>query len=378
MKGLAPLALLLLCGCATADPVALPQAAAVDAEGIVDDDAEIVEYVLRNASGSEIRFLNYGAIITAIGVPDRAGNRTNVVLGYGSESEYRELNGKNLFGAVVGRYAGRIEDARFIIDGTPVQLQPNLAGNALHGGAEPGIAFKLWDVRPFTEDGVAGAELTLVDPDGSQGFPGELTLSVTYRLLSDDAVRIDYAATTDAPTVLNVMNHTYFNLAGRGTVTDHLLQVNAERYAATNSEDIPTGAFPGVAGTPLDFREATRIGALIDADHPVMNPERGGYNHSWEIAGEPGSLRPAARLFDPASGRTLDIETSAPSLHAYTGDYFDGADLRPDGSVIAPRDGIALETQSYSDSPNRPEFPSTALRPGEVWRSTTIWRFGTR
>jgi aldose 1-epimerase len=344
--------------------------------GITDDDPEIREYVLRNKSGMVVRFLNYGGVITAIEAPDRDGKRANVVLAYGSEAEYRELNSKNLFGAVVGRYAGRIKDASFAIDGREISLDANLAGNALHGGTEPGIGFKIWQVRPFQDGDVVGAELTLTDPAGAQKFPGTLALSVTYTLHPDDSLHIDYKATTDAPTVLNLTNHTYFNLAGGGTVQDHLMQVFAERYAATDNEDIPTGAFLPVAETPLDFREPRRIRERIDEPSPLLVPDRGGYNHSW-VLDKPAGLGDAVVLTDPASGRTLTVETTEPSVHAYTGDYFDGKDLSPSGQTIRPRDGIALETQHFADSPNRPEFPSTELRPGETYRATTIWRFGT-
>jgi aldose 1-epimerase len=365
-------------GAGEATPLAAP-VSATDIAGIADDDPEIVEYVLRNASGSTVRFLNYGAVITAVEVTDRDGKRANVVLGYGSESDYRALNGKNLFGAAVGRYAGRIKDARFAIDGQEIRLQPNLAGNALHGGAEPGIAFKTWKVRPFADGDIAGAELTLTDPAGAQDFPGTLQLSVTYTLHPDDSLHIDYKVTSDAPTVLNLTNHSYFNLGGSdsGSVTNHVMQVFAKRFAATDNEDIPTGAFVPVEGTPLDFREPRRIGERIDGPSPLLAADRGGYNHSWVLDKPVGKLGPAAILSDPASGRRLEVETTEPSLHAYTGDYFDGADLSPSGRKIQPRDGIALEAQHFSDSPNRPEFPTTLLRPGETYQATTVWRFSS-
>jgi len=381
VKQLVALAVGLAASCA---PAAIDRAGALAAEvgeagldGIADDDAEIREYVLRNGAGTVVRFLNYGAVITAIETAGRDGGRANVVLGYGSESEYRRLNGKNYFGAVVGRYAGRIRDARFTLDGREVRLEPNLAGNALHGGAEPGIAFKLWQVRPFQRGDVVGAVLTLVDPAGAQRFPGELSLQVTYSLLPDDALRIDYAATTSAATVLNLTNHTYFNLAGGGSVADHRLRLVAGRYAATDAEDIPTGAFPPVAGTVLDFRQPRRVGDRFDDPSPLLAGNRGGYNHSWVLDKPAGSLALAATLADPASGRTLAVETTEPSLHAYTAEYFDGEDVSATGAKIPRRGGIALETQHFSDSPNRPEFPSTVLRPGETYRSTTIWRFAT-
>ena len=383
MKPILALAIFLATSCAPAavDGGARPLAAAVTGsglQGVADDDPEIREYVLRNSAGMVVRFLNYGGVITSLEAADRNGQRTNVVLAYGSESEYRRFNGKNLFGALVGRYAGRIGDARFMLDGREIRLDPNLAGNALHGGAEPGLAFKVWQVRPFRKGDVVGAVLELVDPAGAQKFPGELNLQVTYSLHPDDSFRIDYAATTSEPTVLNLTNHSYFNLSGAGgSVENHWLRIFADRYAATNAEDIPTGAFLSVAATPLDFREARRVGERIDAASPLLAADRGGYNHSWVLDKAEGSLGRAARLTDPASGRRMTVETTEPSLHIYTGDYFDGEDISPSGARIRPRDGIALETQHFSDSPNRPEFPSTELRPGETYRATTIWRFDT-
>lgn len=384
MKPVLAVALCLATSCAPAavDGGARPLAAAVSQsglQGIADDDPEIDEYVLRNRAGMVVRFLNYGGAITALEAVDRSGRRANVVLGYGSESEYRRLNGKNLFGALVGRYAGRIGDARFVLDGREIRLEPNLAGNALHGGAEPGLSFKIWQVRPFRRGDVVGAVLELVDPAGAQNFPGELNLHITYSLLPDDSFRIDYAATTTEPTVLNLTNHSYFNLAGTGSgsIENHWLRIFASRYAATGEEDIPTGAFPSVVATPLDFRQPRRVGERIDASSPLLAADRGGYNHSWVLDKREGTLARAAILTDPGSGRRLTVETTEPSVHAYTGDYFDGEDVSPSGVRIRPRDGIALEAQHFSDSPNRPEFPATELRPGETYRATTIWRFDT-
>jgi aldose 1-epimerase len=343
-------------------------AAAPAAAQMIDDDPEIREYVLENEAGTRLRFLNYGAIVTGIEVPDREGRRANVVLGYGRESEYRELNHKNLFGAMVGRYAGRIANARFTLDGEEIGLQANDGPNALHGGS-PGIERQIWDVEPFRDARGVGATLRLVSPDGDQGFPGELALEVTYILQEDDAIRLEYAAQTTRPTVLNLTNHSYFNLggAGSGSVEDHLLRIDTSLSVEASEAGIPTGRFAAVEGTPLDFREARRIGERIPA---------AGYNHSWLLAANDAS-EPAIRLHDPESGRTLDITTTEPSVHAYTGDYIDGRDRDAEGRPILPRSGIALETQHLADSPNQPHFPSTKLDPGEVYRSVTVWDFGS-
>ncbi|MDB5703410.1 MAG: hypothetical protein JWN66_526 [Sphingomonas bacterium] len=346
---------------------------------IAQDDPEIHEYTLRNASGMTVRFLNYGAIITAIEVPDRDGHLANVVLGYGSAAEYRAKNEKNRFGAVVGRYAGRIAGARFSINGLESRLKPNDGPNALHGGGEPGLDSKIWQVKEFREKDTVGATLSVTSPDGDQGFPGTLTMTVTYRLSSSNALRIDYAARTTRPTVLNLTNHSYFNLGGAdsGSVEHHILHIRATRWVETDQAGIPTGRFPPVAHTALNFHGSRGIGEAIDAKEPMM-AARGGYNHAWLLARHNRTTPAmAAALVDPKSGRVLWIETSEPSLQAYTGDYIDGQDKGPTGRTIRPRDGIALETQHLSDSPNRPDFPSTLLRPGETYRSRTIWRFGT-
>jgi len=343
---------------------------------VAQDDPGIHEYTLRNASGMTVRFLDYGAIITSIDVPDRAGHFDNVVLGYGSAAEYRAKNDKNRFGAVVGRYAGRIAGAKFSIDGKEFRLKPNDGANALHGGGEPGLDSKIWKVTKFREKGVVGARLTVTSPDGDQGFPGALTVTITYRLFADNSLHIDYSARTTRATVLNLTNHSYFNLAGGGSVEKQRLQINASRWVETDQTGIPTGRFAPVAGTPLDFRVPHLIGERIDAKLPIM-ASRGGYNHAWLLATRNRTAAaPAAVLTDPASGRQLRIDTSEPSLQAYTGDYIDGLDKDAKGRTIHPRDGIALETQHLSDAPHQPAFPSTLLKPGQLYRSSTVWHFG--
>ena len=343
---------------------------------VAQDDPRIHEHVLRNAHGMTVRFLDYGAIITSIDVPDRTGHFDNVVLGYGSAAEYRAKNDKNRFGAVVGRYAGRIAGAKFSIGGKEFGLKPNDGPNALHGGGDPGLDSKIWQVKEFRGKGVVGARLSVTSPDGDQGFPGALTVTVTYRLFADNSLHIDYTARTTRATVLNLTNHSYFNLAGSGSVEKQRLQINASRWVETDQTGIPTGRFPPVAGTPMDFRVAHPIGERIDAKLPIM-ASRGGYNHAWLLATRSRTIAaPAAVLADPASGRQLRIDTSEPSLQAYTGDYIDGLDKDAKGRTIHPRDGIALETQHLSDAPHQPAFPSTLLKPGQVYRSTTVWHFG--
>lgn len=333
------------------------------------------ETVLRNTAGMTVRLLDYGATITAIEVPDRRGRMANVVLGYGEPSAYTRGN-DNGFGVVVGRYAGRIANARFALDGREYRLRPNLGPHALHGGAQPGFDKKFWSVRRFREGEVEGATMTLVSPEGDQGFPGALTVSVTYRLLPRNALRIDYAARTSRPTVLNLTNHSYFNLAGGGRVTGQRLRIAADRWVETDGSGIPSGRLVPVAGGPLDFRREHAIGERIDHKGPPMAGP-GGYNHAWVLASRM-RVRPKAVIWlrDPGSGRTLTVETTEPSVQAYTGDYFSGRDRDAHGRPIRPRDGIALETQGFADAPNHSRFPSTRLDPGTEFRSTTIWRFG--
>jgi len=357
--------------------LALPLAAAAAAQTAPPpQQGSPREYTLRNAHGTVVRFLDYGATITAIEVPDRNGRRANVVLAYRAPADYPRLNHKNGFGATIGRYAGRIAGARFTLDGREYRLQANDGPNALHGGGLPGLAARTWTVQPFREGAIQGARLRFTSPDGDQGFPGALSLTVTYRLLADDALRIDYQARTTRPTVLNLTNHSYFNLAGSGPVTGQRLRIAASRWIETGAGGIPTGRLAPVAGTPLDFRDAHAIGERIDHKGPPMAGP-GGYNHAWAFDAPARGVRPVIWLSDPASGRTLTVETDAPSVQAYTGDYFDGADRDGQGRTIRPRDGIALETQGFADAPNRPGFPSTRLAPGQVFRQTAIWRFGT-
>jgi aldose 1-epimerase len=344
--------------------------------GTMPDGRPVEQAVLSNDRGMVVKVIGYGATATDILVPDRHGRKANVVLGYGSLADYVAKNEKNRFGAVVGRYAARIAGARFALDGHEYRLQPNDGPNALHGGAAPGLDFKLWRIRPLREGRTVGAALSYTSPDGEQGFPGALSLTVTYRLTPDNVLRVDYEARTDRPTVLNLTNHSYFNLAGAGSgsVGAQRLTLLAGRYVQTDAGGIPTGRFLPVAGTPLDFRAPTAIGARWDAKGPPMSA-RGGYNHAWVLDEAPGAR--AAVLEDPASGRRLELVTTEPVLQVYTGDYIDGKDVGPSGRVIHPRDGIALEPMHLSDSPNRPDFPSTQLRPGQTFHSTTFYRFTT-
>jgi aldose 1-epimerase len=344
--------------------------------GMTKAGQKVEQATLVNDRGMVVKIIAYGAIVTDIVVPDARGRKANVALGFGSLADYEAKNGDYAFGAVMGRYAGRIANARFTLDGREIRLTPNDGPNALHGGPN-GLFTKVWRMATFRHGRTVGAVLTYSSPDGEQGFPGRLDLKVTYSLQSDNALRIDYEARTDKATVLNLTNHSYFNLAGAGsgTVLNHRLQILSDRLMESDQGGIPDGRFLPVAGTPFDFRVPKGIGTMIDRPHPQMEGRRG-FNHSWILPFD-GRLHLAARLADPGSGRQMEVLTTEPSLTVYTGNWFSGRDAGAQGAIYRPHDGIAIEAQHLSDSPNRPEFPTTALKPGEVYRATTIYRFTT-
>jgi aldose 1-epimerase len=367
----------LLAGAAAALIAAMPAAAAdvmLAPYGKTRDGREVTQVTLRNDRGMEVRLITYGAIVTDVVVPDARGRKANVALGFGSLAEYEAKNGNYGFGAIIGRYAGRIGNARFTLEGKEVRLTANDGANALHGGPG-GFDAKVWDVRPVRGKAGVGAVLHYASPAGEQGFPGRLDVTVTYTLTPDNALRLDYRATTDAPTALNLTNHSYFNLAGAGsgTVRGHLLTIPADRILETDQAGIPSGRFVPVAGTPFDFRAPAPIAPMLDRAHPQLEGRRG-LNHSW-VLGNGKRLVRAARLLDPGSGRRLDVLTTEPSLHAYTANWFPGTDKGAQGKIYRQHDALALETQHYPDAPNHPDFPSTILRPGETYRATTIFRF---
>ena len=344
--------------------------------GVTRAGEPVREYVLRGEDGMVVRFLDYGGIVTAIEVPDRGGRVENVVLGLPNLAAYEARNLSYYFGGIVGRYAGRIADARFTLDGQEVRLEANDGPNALHGGSGPNFITRIWRVEPLP-DGEAGAVLHYSSPDGEQGFPGRLDVAVTYRVLPGNALAIDYRATSDAPTVLNLTNHSYFNLAGAdaGPVFGHRLRIQSDRIVAATEAGIPTGEFAPVAGTAFDFREPRAVGDCLEGAMPRIGGFCG-FNHSWWLGDPTVEPRLAARVVEPASGRTLEVLTTEPTVHAYVANHFPGTDRGAAGIVLQAHGGLALETQHLPDSPNRPDFPSTVLRPGETFRSTTIYRFG--
>jgi aldose 1-epimerase len=330
--------------------------------GAMPNGAPVHLYTLRN-DVLEVSVCDYGARLVRLRAPDKNGEPADVVLGYQTLADYFIDN--TFSGAVVGRFGNRIAGGRFSLDGKAWQVPLNDGQNALHGGPV-GFDQKLWQTA-VVDDGV---EFTLVSPDGDQGFPGTLTVM-------GNALRIDYTATTDAATIVNVTNHAYFNLAGEssGLVLDHEIMLPAAHYTPTDAALIPTGEPAPVAGTPFDFRESTRIGLRIEDDN-VQLQRAGGYDHNW-VMGEPGTMKLAARLLDPGSGRVMTVETTEPGIQFYSGNFIDGTMPNRTGGKYPRRAGLCLETQHYPDSPNQPDFPSTTLRPGETMRSTTVFTLGT-
>lgn len=343
--------------------------------GTTKDGRAVVEYTLRNAAGAALKFIDYGGIVTEIAMPDRTGALANVTLGFANLADY-EANAP-FFGTLVGRFCNRIGGARFTLDGTEYRVTANEGANMLHGGNGP-TSFNrvVWNVEVLSP---TQARLTHVSPDGAEGFPGTLSVAVTYTLGDDNAWRIDYEATTDKPTVLNLTNHAYFNLAGdgAGSIERHVLQIAADAITAGDNAGIPSGELMPVAETPFDFREPTPIGARLRSPHPQM-AGRAGYDHNYVLRMAPAPLPAfAVRVSEPTSGRSLTIETTEPGVQFYSGNFLDGTLTGRAGRQIRQSDGFCLETQHFPDSPNQPAFPSTVLRPGETFRSTTIHRFGT-
>ena len=343
--------------------------------GVTPDGRTVDAFTLTNARGAEVRFMTYGGVILSVLVPDRDGVLDDVTLGYDTLDGY--LADTRFFGALVGRYANRIAGARFALDGREYRLATNDGPNHLHGGPR-GFHTAVWSAEPFAGDGGVGATLRHTSPDGDEGYPGRLEARVTYTLTDEDDLEIDYHATADAPTHVNLTQHAYFNLAGHdaGDVHGHELAIAASRFTPVDPTLIPTGELRDVRGTPFDFTAPAPIGARIDADDEQLRRGQG-YDHNWVIDREPGSdsLLLAARLRAPGSGRVMEVWTTEPGVQFYAGNVLPGGPLGKGGVDYVRRGGLALETQHFPDSPNRPAFPSTVLRPGDVYRSRTVYRF---
>jgi len=348
--------------------VAVAHAAVSHTEfGKLPDGSPVTIYTLKNAQ-IEMRVMTFGARVVSISTPDRNGKMADVVLGYDKLDDYIKDN-KTYFGVVPGRYANRIANGTFTLESKQYHLTVNEGTNTLHGGKE-GFDRRNWTGKEIP----GGVEFTLVSPDGDQGFPGTLTAHVRYTL-AGDKVTIHYSATTDKPTVVNLTNHAYFNLsgAGSGSILNEKLKLFADAITPVNSSLTPTGELKPVAGTPFDFTHLETIGARIEASDEQLKLGHG-YDHNWVLRGKMGTLHPAAHVFDPQSGRTLDVETTEPGVQFYTGNFLDGSFSGPNGKYTF-RSGLCLETQHFPDSPNHASFPTTELKPGHSYSSETTWRF---
>ncbi len=337
------------------------------------DNTKTELYTLSNESGAKVSITNYGGTVTSIVVPDKEGKMGDVVLGFDTVAEYVEKS--PYFGCITGRYANRIAKGKFSIDGKEYTVATNNDPNHLHGGLK-GFDKRVWKANLGNDGDNPTLTLTYTSPDGEEGYPGTLKNTVTYTWTQDNSLRIDYRSTTDKPTVLNLTNHSYFNLAGEGskTVLDHSLQVNAKHYTPIDSTSIPTGISP-VSGTPFDFSKSTRIGERIDQEDDQLKNGKG-YDHNFVLKKEDdGKLMTAAMVTEPTSGRFLIVKTTEPGIQFYSGNFLDGP-AGKGGKIYPHRSAMCLEAQTFPDSPNQKEFPSAVLRPGEAYTQTTIYQLG--
>lgn len=343
--------------------------------GKLPDGREVHRYTLANKAGMTAEIIDYGATIVSLRVPDRNGNFDDVVLGYDSLEGY--VTGTAYFGAIVGRYGNRIAKGTFQLDGNEYRLTVNDGPNHLHGG-RIGFNKVLWDAKPGAS-AQPSLELQYVSRDGEEGYPGTVVLKVRYTLTDRNELKIEYEGTTDRPTILNPTQHSYFNLSGAsaGPIVNHELMIESDGFTPVGPGLIPTGQIAEVAGTPMDFRTLTPIGARIDNQDAQLALGRG-YDHNWVLRGAGGTVRKAAELYDPASGRVMVVSTDQPGIQFYSGNFLDGSAKGKGGVAYQHRSGLCLETQAFPDTPNQPQFPSVTLRPGQTYRQTTIYQFSTR
>jgi aldose 1-epimerase len=364
MKSLTLAAILL----SLAAPLAAQTSVTQAPYGNLPDGSPVDVYTLSDSTLS-VQVITFGAHLISVKAPDKNGKVADVVLGYSSLGGYLADN-KTYVGSIVGRYGNRIGKGQFTLDGKPVQLAQNDHSNTLHGG-NTGFDRLIWTGKQIP----SGVELTIVSKDGDQGFPGTLTAHVRYTL-TGDKLRLDYSATTDKPTVVNLTNHSYFNLAGHGTILDELLMIDADKYTPTDPGLIPTGQLAPVAGTPFDFRKPTAVGARIQQSDPQLKLA-GGYDHNFVLNPPHTLAAPKVTLTDPTSGREVKIFTTEPGVQFYAGNTIPGTFKGRSGETYVKYDGLCLETQHYPDSPNHPQWPSTTLLPGHTYHSTTIFEFTT-
>ena len=331
-------------------------------------------YTLKNSSNLRVQIMTYGGTVVSLQVPDRDGMLGDIVLGYDNLDGY--LKNSPYFGSIVGRYGNRIGKGLFTLDGKQYQLPKNNGENTLHGGMK-GFDKVVWKATEVSSKDGSGLSLTYFSNDGEEGFPGNLSVKVIYTLTNNNELRIDYSAATDKATVVNLTHHSYFNLAGEGDILQHELMINAEQFTPVDSGLIPTGELRKVKGTPMDFTKPTAIGARIDQQDEQLTLGKG-YDHNWVLNNSSGKLSLAARVYEPRTGRVMEVSTTEPGLQFYSGNFLDGTITGKGGQVYKQRSGFCLETQHFPDSPNKPRFPSTVLKPGQQYTSTTIYKFSSQ
>ncbi len=332
------------------------------------DDKQVFEFTLTNKNGVEVKILNYGGLVTHLMVPDKKGTIEDVVLGYDSLQDY--IKDTPYFGAIVGRYGNRIANGQFSIDGKTFNLAKNNGPNHLHGGIK-GFDKIVWDAEDFIKPEAAGVILTYLSPDNEEGYPGNLNIKITYTLTNENELKIDYEAETDKPTVLNLTHHSYFNLKGHGNgdILDHRMQIFADRFTPVDADLIPTGELKEVEGSAMDFRTPAAIGARIAQ-------VEGGYDHNYVLNNTDGNIRLVAKVIEPETGRSMEVYTDQPGIQFYSGNFLDGSNIGKGGKPYKKHFGFCLETQHFPDSPNHENFPTTILRPGEKYKTQTVYKFG--
>jgi aldose 1-epimerase len=342
--------------------------------GKTKDGKAVDVYTLTNGRGSEAKIITYGGAVISLKIPDRQGKVDDIVLGFDSIADYEKHTA--FFGALIGRYGNRIAKGKFTLDGREYKLATNNGENHLHGGVR-GFDRVVWTAKPSADKKGASLELTYLSVDGEEGYPGNLHVKVIYTLTESSELKIVYSATTDKPTVINLTHHSYFNLAGGGDVLNHQLLLFADRYTPTDSGSIPTGVLAEVKGTPFDFTKAKAIGARIGQDDEQLKFGHG-YDHNWVLTRKGNGVELAAVVYEPTSGREMEVYTTEPGIQFYSGNFLDGSIPGKGGKSYPFRSGFCLETQHFPDSPNRANFPSTVLRPGQTYSQTTIYAFLVR
>lgn len=347
-----------------------------DVFGIMPQGDSVVRYTLTNANGMEVKILNYGGIVQSILVPDKNGKMGDVALGFDSLSQY--IGQSPYFGAIIGRFGNRIARGTFTLNDSVYHLFVNDGPNSLHGGKE-GFDKKIWEVTPASTDSSQTLNLHYLSKDGEEGYPGDLNVHVTYTLSNDNALRIDYEATTSKPTVINLTNHSYLNLNdGKGTALNQQLMLNADYFLPVDSTLIPTGELRPVKGTPMDFLQPIAVGTHINDDYDQLRLVHGGFDHCWVLNTRGDLNQVAASVYDPENGRFLQLYTTEPGVQFYSGNFLDSTLHGTHGNVYPRHASIVLETEHYPDSPNQPAFPTTVLNPGDTFRSATIYKFSVK